>query len=203
MTQKNFSSRLKYYLLRVKNKPSEGFSLIEIMVAMTMLSLAFAVNLQFLLLLKVQNLDQELTAGAVSITKEILEGSRARWKLGSVAETPRFRQTPTSVTPIVNQPLSNPGTTTFSLSDARKQDFGGYKYNIVVNICTNENPTITDGVVSNCQSNSSSDNRTVIVQVKHPKLLKYEYNKSTGKTKAITREDIIHSDQATFTKLQQ
>jgi prepilin-type N-terminal cleavage/methylation domain-containing protein len=202
MTKKNFSSRLKYYLLTVKNKSREGFSLIEVIVAMAVLSLAFAVNLQFLLLLKIQNLDKEVTTGAVSITKEILEGSRARWKF-NLTDIPRFRQTPTSVTPIVDQPLNNPGTTTFTLSDARKQDFGGYKYNIVVNICTNEDPTITDGVVSDCQSSTPSDNRTVIVQVKHPKIMKYENNKSTGQITATRQEAIFYTEKATFTKLQE
>jgi prepilin-type N-terminal cleavage/methylation domain-containing protein len=202
MIQQNFSSRLKYYLLTVKNKPPQGFSLIEIMVAMAVLSIAFAVNLQFLLLLKVQNLDQQVKTGAVSITKEILEGSRARWKLGDVTPIPNFRQTPTSVTPIVNRPLKNPGETTFLLSEARRKDFGGYKYRVVVNICTNTDVDIIDNAISNCQSNLPSDNRTVIVQVKHPKLIKYEYDNVAKTNRSTTREEIFYTEKATFTKLQ-
>lgn len=200
MTKQIFSSKLKYYLFTLKNPPSQGFSLIEIMVAMTILSIAFAINLQFLLLLQIQNLEQKVTTGAVSLTKEILEGTRAKW-IDSVGIIPQFRQTPISVTPVINRALKNPGQTTFLLSEARKKDFGGYQYRVVVNICTNEAPDISDdGVVSNCQSNLSSDNRTVIVQVKHPKLIKYEYDANTKQDKATTEEVIFHTERATFTK---
>ncbi|WP_083879522.1 type IV pilus modification PilV family protein [Geminocystis herdmanii] len=143
MTKPNFSSQLKYYLLTHKKKPPEGFSLVEIMVAMTILSIAFAINLQFLLLLRIQNLEQKVVTGAVSLSREILEGTRARWNT-TVETIPQFRQTPTSVTPIVTTNLNNPGTTTFALSEGRRKDFGGYKYNVVVNICSNEDPTIID-----------------------------------------------------------
>lgn len=200
MTKQKLFFLLKYYSLVYNKKPPEGFSLMEIMVAMAILSIAFAINLQFLLVLQIQNLEQKITTGAVSLTREILETSRATW-LDNVTEKPKFRQTPVSMSPITTQEINNPGTTTFELSDARKKDFGGYKYNVIVNVCSNQDPTITNNVISNCSSDASSDIRTIIVQVKHLKLSQSGYDETTKQTKNTFTEQFVNTDRATFVSL--
>lgn len=194
MNKPYFHTKLKYYLLTNKKKPPEGFSFIEVIIAMIILSIAFAINLQFLLLLKVQNLESKITTGAVSVSKEIIEGIRYNFR-ENLNTTPTFRQTPTLTTPIVNTTINNMGPTTFELSDARKADFGGYKYKVVVNICSNE-PTITNNVVDNCQTNAASNTRTIVVQVKNPKVI------SSNNNETITEERIYYTAQTTFTALQ-
>ncbi|MBL1209877.1 prepilin-type N-terminal cleavage/methylation domain-containing protein [Geminocystis sp. GBBB08] len=200
MNKHYFSSQLQYYLLTRKKKPPEGFSFIETMVAMTILSIAFAVNLQFLLLLKVENLDQKITIGAVSLSKEILEGIRYDFK-DDLNATPQFIQTSTLTIPtpttIVKTNINRIGTTTFQLSDDRKNDFGGYKYKVVINICSNDDPNITNNVVSNCLTNTASNIRYIIVQIKNPKVIKYEDNKTTA-----DQEYVYYTAQTIFTTLQ-
>lgn len=195
MNKPYFHTKLKYYLLTNKKKPPEGFSFIEVIIAMIILSIAFAINLQFLLLLKVENLEAKITTGAVSVSKEIIEGIRYNFR-ENLNTTPTFRQTPTLTTPIVRTTINNMGETTFELSEARKADFGGHKYKVVVNICSNE-PTITNNVVDNCQTNAASNTRTIVVQVKNPKVI------SSNNNETITDEEhVYYTAQTTFTALQ-
>lgn len=205
MNKPYFHTKLKYYLLTNKKKPPEGFSFIEVIIAMIILSIAFAINLQFLLLLKVENLEAKITTGAVSVSKEIIEGIRYNFR-ENLNTTPTFRQTPTLTTPIVNTTINNMGSTTFELSDARKADFGGYKYTVVVNICSNDDIQFEDNdgdnnkEVTNCQTNTASNTRTIVVQVKNPKVISSNNNETINET--ITEERIYYTAQTTFTALQ-
>ncbi|BAQ60595.1 hypothetical protein GM3708_1001 [Geminocystis sp. NIES-3708] len=191
MTKHNFFSQLKYYFFTHKKKSPEGFSFIETIVAMTILSIAFAINLQFLLMLKVQNLEQKITTGAVSLSKEILEGIRYD-----------FRETFDTIPKFRTKTINKLGSTIFQLTDNEKKDFGGYKYKVVVTICSNEYPAINNNnVISNCGSNAASNIRSIIIQVTHPKIIKYTYDKNTGQSTSTTSEQVYYTAQAAFTRL--
>ncbi|WP_373478308.1 prepilin-type N-terminal cleavage/methylation domain-containing protein [Geminocystis sp.] len=200
MKKNYFPSLLKYYFLIQKRKQTQGFSFIEVLVAITVLSIAFAVNLQFLLALKIQNLEQKTTMGAVSLTKEILDGLRYDWRK-DVDTSSVFKQTRSATTPIVTTPINNTGTTEFTLSDDRAKDFGGYKYKVVINICSNE-PTVTDDVVSNCLS-TSEDIKYVVVQIKNKKLEELKYDSTTKAETFKTSEQVYLTTSATIIPLQQ
>jgi prepilin-type N-terminal cleavage/methylation domain-containing protein len=204
MKKNDFPSLLKYYFLIQKRKQPQGFSFVEVLVAMTILSLAFAINLQFLLTLKIQNLEQKNTMGAVSLTKEILDELRYDWK-ENFDTVPIFKQTRPTTTPIVTQTINNLGRTEFTISDDRAKDFGGYKYKVVIDVCSNKlpddvvvDPDDPDDVVdtSTCQQTASENTRTIIVQIKNKKLKEITYDS------AKTSEQVYLATSATFTKLQ-
>lgn len=209
MTKRSFSSQLKYYLLTHTKKPPEGFSFIEALIAIAILSIAFTINLQLFLLLKIQNVEQKVTTGAVSLSKEVLEGIRFQTR-SDVEGKLEFRTTTVGETPVEKE-IANPGETEIKpedFSDERRLEFGGFNYTVIVNVCTNsptpeeqEKDTLND-LISKCQSDASEKNqRSIIVRVKYPKLIKYEYDKNTKQENIATEEQVYHAETATFTKL--
>lgn len=181
MTKHYFLPQLKYHLVTQKKKQQQGFSFIETMVAMTILSIAFAMNLQFLVLLKIENINQEIKTGAVSLSKEILDGLRYQ-----------FRDNFTSTLKFRNTTINNTGATTFQLTDTEKTDFGGYKYKVTVNICLDK-PTIdpTTKSVTSCTTTGTANNRYMVLQIFSPNI-----NTNTN-----TNEQ-VYVLETTFTTLQ-
>lgn len=182
MIKHYFPSQLKYYLLTQKKKPPEGFSFVETIVAMTILSIAFAINLQFLVLLKIENLNQEIKTSAVSLSKEILDGLRYELKSNLDNQNIKFRNRTTFFT--------NPGLTQLDLTDVEKKDFGGYGYKTKVYICKDQ-PTIDSANNVTCTNTAAKDIRHIVVQIFSPNI----------DTKTKTNE-LVYTAQTTFTTLQ-
>jgi prepilin-type N-terminal cleavage/methylation domain-containing protein len=66
---------LKHWLIKYRNR-EEGFTFLECIVAIVILSMAFAFNGQMVLMLKLQNLEQEIETAAVSVGKDVLDDLR-------------------------------------------------------------------------------------------------------------------------------
>lgn len=66
---------LKHWLIKYRNR-EEGFTFLECLVAIVILSMAFAFNGQMVLMLKIQNLQQEIETAAVSVGKDVLDDLR-------------------------------------------------------------------------------------------------------------------------------
>ena len=128
----------------------QGFTLLESLAATIILTIAFTLNLQFILALKVKNLEQELQTAAVSVSKEILEDIRFQLR----SDIAGYDSSPKN--------LDENEDGGYDLSR------DGYDFNADIFLCTNE-PSINDiKVVSNCTSPTSSsdeDIRYVVVQI--------------------------------------
>lgn len=139
--KKNYlTHKLKYYLLnQIKNR-EKGFSFLENIVAILILSIAFALNLQFLVFLKIQNLKQEIQTGAVSLSKEIMEDLRY-------------------------QLSNNLGAVTSGKTQILNKNSFGYTYNADIYVC-NQEPTLNpQNTVTNCPTSTASNVRYIVVQI--------------------------------------
>ncbi|BAQ64565.1 type II secretion system protein [Geminocystis sp. NIES-3709] len=135
-----FIDKLKYYFLTRKKDREKGFSFLESLTAILVLSIAFAVNLQFLVVLKIQNLKQEVQTGAVSVSKEILDDLRYRLS-------------------------NNLGTVASGKTEITNRSSFGYSYDADVYVCNNE-PTIdAQNTVTACPTATGSNIRYIVVQV--------------------------------------
>lgn len=140
----------KHWLTKYRNREG-GFSFLECIVALLILSTAFAFNGQMVLMLKRQNLKQEIKTVSVSVGKDILEDLRFQLgrNINNVAVT---------------------GNTPNTLNDLSSF---GYTFDADVYVCTNP-PTVAKDTnnphqlnVSNCPSGSTEDLiRYIVVQVK-------------------------------------
>ncbi|WP_330205068.1 prepilin-type N-terminal cleavage/methylation domain-containing protein [Cyanobacterium sp. Dongsha4] len=145
---------LKHWLIKYRNR-EEGFTFLECLVAIIVLSMAFALNGQMVLMLKMQNLKQEIESAAVAVGKDVLDD--LRFQLGKNV---------TNVTVTGNTPTTLADRISF-----------GHTFDANVYVCT-DNPTVEDEIdpqtgkptgqikVSNCPS-SSTDRliRYIVVQV--------------------------------------
>lgn len=142
----------KYYLFSRKNH-QKGFSMLEALAAIMVLSIAFAVNLQLLALLKIQSLKQEIKTGAVAVSKEILDDLRYQIK-DSVDDLFYIDKTVKKEYQLGNNPNSLKDKTSF-----------GYDYDADVYLCTGE-PTIGDtNKVTSCPTADNDSARYIIVQI--------------------------------------
>lgn len=141
---------LKHWLIKYQNR-EEGFTFLEVLVAMTILMMALAFNGQMVLMLKMQNLKQEIESAAVAVGKNALDD--LRFQLGkNITTIKETGNTPNEVT----------GVTSF-----------GHSFDTDTYICT-ASPTIepdsTDPnqlKVSDCPSNApEAQIRYIVVQVK-------------------------------------
>lgn len=140
---------LKYLLIKYRNH-EEGFTFLECIVAIIILGLAFALNGQLVVLLKMQNLKQEIETAAVTVGKDVLDD--LRFQLGKNI---------TNVAVTGNTPNTITDRTHF-----------GHTFDAQVYVCTNP-PTVetdtdnpTQLKVSNCPSGSTNALiRYIVVQV--------------------------------------
>ncbi|MGI0480207.1 type IV pilus modification PilV family protein [Geminocystis sp. CENA526] len=132
--------KLKYPVLSKKKNLEGGFSFLESIVAILVLSMAFAFNLQFLVFLKIENLKQEIQTGAVSLSKEILDDIRYR--------------------------LSNNigGVTSGKTQILNKNSFG-YDYNADIYVCHTEPTLDAQNTVTTCPTTTDSNIRYIVVQI--------------------------------------
>ena len=139
MTNSKLHTRFLNWWLRQKIDADGGFSLTEALVAIIVLAIAFTVNLQFLVTLKIKNLEQEIETAAVSLSKEIMDD--IRYKLQT--------------------DLNN---YTQGLSQPPPFERAGYQFNADVYVCTSE-PTIASDQTVTCISGGTTDIRYIVVQV--------------------------------------
>lgn len=140
---------LKHWLIKYRNR-EEGFTFLECLVAIIILSMAFAFNGQMVLMLKMQNLKQEIESAAVAVGKDVLDD--LRFQLGKNINN-----------------VSVTGNTPTTLTD--RISFG-HTFDADVYVCTDP-PTVetdTDNPnqlkVSNCPSGSTDALiRYIVVQV--------------------------------------
>lgn len=142
----------KHYLFSRKNH-QKGFSMLEALAAIMILSIAFAVNLQLLMLLKIQSLNQEIKTGAIAVSKEILDDLRYQIK-DSVDDLSYIDNTTSKDYKLGNTPNSLKDKTSF-----------GYSYDADVYLCTDE-PTIDDAnKVTSCPTADNDSTRYIVVQI--------------------------------------
>lgn len=142
---------LKYWLIKYR-KSEEGFTFLECLMAIIVLSLAFALNGQMVLMSKMQNLKQKIESAAVALGRDKLEELRFRLSK-DINQVPVTGNTP--------------------ITDVDYKYFG-QTLTPQIYICTNP-PTIKEDPdnpnqlkVTNCpnsSSNSSSNIRYIVVQV--------------------------------------
>ena len=139
MTNSRLHPRFLNWWLRQKIDAEGGFSLTEALVAVIVVTIAFTINLQFLVTLKIKNLEQEIETAAVSLSKEIMDD--IRYKL-----------------------QTNLNNYTQGQSQQTNIYSSGYKFNADVYVCTSE-PTIASDQTVTCTSGGTTDIRYIVVQV--------------------------------------
>lgn len=145
---------LKHWLIKYQNR-EEGFTFLEVLVAMIILMMALAFNGQMVLMLKMENLKQERENAAVAVGKDILDDLRF--------------QLATNITNVAITGMTPERQKSDSWSDS-KGKFGDM-FEADVYVCTDA-PTIDNSTdpnqlkVTGCPS-SSSDRliRYLVVQV--------------------------------------
>ena len=140
MNKYNLYSKLKHYLLSDIGGPEGGFSFLESLAAILVLSIAFALNLQFVVLVKIANLKQELQTGAVSVSKEILDD--ARYKL-----------------------RENLDAIAAGKTEITDRNSSGYTYNADLYVCKDEPIIDTQNTVTSCPNGTESNIRYIVVQI--------------------------------------
>lgn len=121
-----------------KNKKQQGLSLLEVLIAMFILSTVFLLNFQALLLLKLENIEQEIETGAVALSKELLDDLRVQKNL-------------------------QPGT----INQTNLTSFG-YSYDTTIYICTQTPTINTQNIVTSCSNtiNPANPIRYIVLLVK-------------------------------------
>lgn len=191
MNKYNFILKLKHYLLTIRDTRQQGFSLTECLVAVTMLGIAFGINLQFLALLKIQNLKQEILTGAVTISRNTLDDMRVKMAgnldtLSVTGDTPRKLR---NVTQSARIDLPKIGLQDY-ITQKKPED--NYIYEVSYYICT-DIPEIDEATstVSSCASGADDNARYVVVQVLDPNRL------------VNNEKPILYTAQTIYTTLQQ
>lgn len=138
MINSKLHPRFLYWWLRQKIDSEAGFSLTEALVAIVVLTIAFAINLQFLVALKIKTLENEIETAAISVSKEVMDD--IRYKLQ---------------TDLNNYPQGQSQQVASS---------SGYDFDVDVYVCTSE-PTIAVNQSVSCSSGGTSDIRYIVVQV--------------------------------------
>jgi len=132
--------KLKNPVLSQQKTLEEGFSFLECIAAILILSIAFAFNMQFLVFLKIENLKQEIQTGAVSLSKEILDD--LRYRLGN-----------------------NVGGITSGKTQILNKNMFGYDYNADIYVCHTEPTLNAQNTVTACPTATASNVRYIVVQI--------------------------------------
>jgi prepilin-type N-terminal cleavage/methylation domain-containing protein len=192
MNKYNFILKLKHYLLTTRDTRQQGFSLTECLVAVTMLGIAFGINLQFLAFLKIQNINQEILTGAVTISRNTLDDMRVKMAsdldtLSITGNTPRKLR---NVTQSARIDLPKIGLQDY-ITQKKPED--NYIYEVSYYICTDD-PEIDEetNTVSSCASGANDNARYIVVQVLDPNR-KLQNNE----------KPILYTAQTIYTTLQQ
>lgn len=192
MNKYNFIFKLKHFLLTTRDTRQQGFTLIECLVAVMMLGIAFGINLQFLALLKIQNIKQEILTGAVTISKNTLDDMRVKLvnNLDTLSVTGGTPRKLTNITQSARIDLPETGLQDYI---AQKKPEDNYIYEVSYYICTNE-PTIdeTTSTVSTCPSGANDNARYIVVQVLDP-----------NRKLPNNEKPILYTAQTIYTTLQQ
>lgn len=191
MNKYNFIFKLKHFLLTTRDTRQQGFTLLECLVAVTMLGIAFGINLQFLALLKIQNIKQEILTGAVTISRNTLDDMRVKLAgnldtLSVTGDTPRKLR---NVTQSARIDLPKIGLQDY-ITQKKPED--NYIYEVSYYICT-DIPEIDEATstVSSCASGADDNARYVVVQVLDPNRL------------VNNEKPILYTAQTIYTTLQQ
>jgi prepilin-type N-terminal cleavage/methylation domain-containing protein len=132
---------LKSYFLNSKKNNQHGFTLLECLVAVLTLGIAFALNLQFLTLLKIGNLKQEIKTGAVALSKGILDDMRYK----------------------LSDDIAN---LTLGKTQVSNQTSFGYIYDADIYVCTGDPSINNQNQVTSCPTaNEENDIRYIVVQI--------------------------------------
>lgn len=136
-------------LIKEKKSLEAGFSLIEALVAIITLGIAFGLNLQFLATLQIANIEQKRETAAISASKQLMD--EARYLLQSDLDNPFYATKPTTFSDVTQ---SQTGLSNYEL------DADVYVCKDVPTIATTNN----DQTV-NCPGSGSDDIRYVVVQI--------------------------------------
>lgn len=143
------NTKLLFILNNLKNKTESeaGFSLIEALVAIVILGLAFAFNLQFLATLQINNIRQKIETVAVSASKEIMDDVRYNLQNDFTNSSYIIGQNP----PIPIRRANQPGSS-------------GYDLDADVYVCLDQ-PTINNDLSVDCPTTGNNTINYVVVQI--------------------------------------
>jgi prepilin-type N-terminal cleavage/methylation domain-containing protein len=190
MNKYNFILKLKYHLLTTRDIRQQGFTLTECLVGIVVLSIAMIINLQFLAVLQVQNIKQEITKGAVTVSKSTLDDIRIKMKsdVNTVPVTGATSKKLTNVTQsaVIDLPLKTDYADQISVVNGVQID--NFIYTVNYYVCKGK-PTINDndGTVTTCPNGADDNARYIVVQVLNPN----------------NEDEILNTTETVFTALQQ